>query len=223
MGEQGGGVDGDLFGQTCIAELADILGIKDDDPRLPAFRDELREYGVKRRHDIRSMPIGFPKLAPFDASFTQRIEWLSTHVITPAERLLNALGEHNRPYFAEWPDEYRLPDRPILDDARNRIEEIQRHATALRDNLNDQLSQKIAHTSEMRYDIVTALLDILKEHFPDVKRTRGQYDRQLGRTVGVIPDYVRRAFFEITGSTEQLGAPMQQALARPQKSEPKSG
>lgn len=168
------------------------------------------------------MPIGFP-IAPFDASLTKRIEWLSAHVIGPAERLLDALDGANRPYFAEWPDEYRLPDRPDLGEARSRIEAIHHHATTLRDNLDDQLSQKIAHTSEMRYDIVTVLLDILKKHFPDIKRSRGQYDGELGVTVGAVPDYVRRAFREITGSAEQLDAPIQQALARPQKSEPKSG
>lgn len=168
------------------------------------------------------MPIGFP-IAPFDASLTQRIEWLSTHVITPAERLLDALNGANRPYFAEWPDEYRLPDRPDLDQARGPLTAIHDHAVAVRDNLEGQLSQKIAHTSEMRYDIVTTLLDILKEHFPDMKRSRGQYYRDLRKTVGAIPDYVRRAFFEITRCTEQLDGPIQQALARPRKIEPKSG
>jgi hypothetical protein len=163
------------------------------------------------------MPIGFP-IAPFDASLTKRVVWLSTQVIGPAERLLDALDDANRPYFAEWPDEYRLPDRPDLEEARNRIEAVHRHTTALRDSLDDQLLQKIAHTSEMRYDIVTTLLDILKEHFPDVNRSRGQHYRDLRKTVGAIPDYVRRAFFEITGSTEQLDAPIQQALTRPRKS-----
>lgn len=222
MGEQGKGIDGDLFEPACIAELADILGIKRDDPRLPAFRDELKEYGAKRRRDIRSMPIGFP-IAPFDASLTKRIEWLATQVIGPAERLVDALNDANRPYFAEWPDEYRLPDRPDLDAMRGPLDAIREHATALRDNLDGQLSQKIAHTSEMRYDIVTTLVDILKAHFPDIRRSRGQYDGDLGVTVGAIPDYVRRAFREITGSTEQLDAPIQKALAQPRKSEPKSG
>jgi hypothetical protein len=222
VGEQGGGIDGDLFGHGCIIELADILGIKRNDPRLPAFRDELRNYGTKRRHDIQSMPVGFP-IAPFDASLTQRIEWLSTQVIGPAERLLDALDGANRPYFSEWPDEYRLPDRPHLDSAHEPLNTVREHAIALRDNLEGQLSQKIAHTSEMRYDIVTVLIDILKEHFPDIRRSRGQYDSQLRATVGAIPDYVRRAFFEITGSTEQLDAPIQQALAKPRKTQLKSG
>lgn len=168
------------------------------------------------------MPIGFP-IAPFNASLTERIEWLSTQVIGPAERLLDALDEAYRPYFAEWPDEYRLPDRPDLDDAREPLKAVREHAIALRDNLDSQLSQKIAHTSEMRYDIVIALLDILKEHFPDIKRSRGQHYRDLRKTVGAIPDYVRRAFFEITGSAEQLDGPIQQALVRPRKPEPKSG
>jgi hypothetical protein len=169
------------------------------------------------------MPIGFPKLAPFDASLTQRIEWLSTQVIGPAERLLDALDDAKRPYFAEWPDEYRFPDRPDLDEARSRIDNVYHRAMALRDSLRSQRLQKITHTSEMRYDIVTTLLDILKEHFPGIKLTRGQHDRDLRETVGIIPDYVRRAFLEITGSAEQLDAPIQQALVRPRKSEPKSG
>jgi hypothetical protein len=168
------------------------------------------------------MPIGFP-IAPFDASLTKRIEWLTTQVIAPAERLLNALDDTNRPYFAEWPDEYRLPDRPDLGAMREPTRAVRDYAIALRDNLDDQLSQKIAHTSEMRYDIVTTLVDILKAHFPHIRRSRGQYHGHLRTTVGAIPDFVRRAFFEITGSTEQLDAPIQQALAQSRKSEPKSG
>lgn len=168
------------------------------------------------------MPIGFP-IAPFDASLTKRVEWLTTHVVNPAEKLLAALDDAKRPYFSEWPDEYRFPDRPDLDATREPLDAIREHAIALRDNLDGQLSQKIAHTSEMRYDIVTTLIDILSEHFPDIRRSRGQYDGHLRTTVGAIPDYVRRAFFEITGSTEQLDAPIQQALARRRKSEPKSG
>jgi hypothetical protein len=193
-----------------------------DDPRLPAFRDALKEYGTKRRHDIRSMPVGFP-IAPFDASLTKRSEWLVSQVIAPVEKLLHALGEHNRPYFSEWPEEYRLGERPDFDEAHSRIEEILHHATALRASMDDQLLQKFAHTSEMRYDIVAALIDLLKAHFPEVMRSHGQYDHQLGQTVGTIPDYVRRAFLEITGSAEQLDAPIQQALAQPRKSERKSG
>jgi hypothetical protein len=96
MGEQDCGTDGELFGPACVAELAGILAIKRDDPRLPAFRDALKEYGTKRRHDIRSMPVGVP-IAPFGASLSQHINWLNTQGIAPAKSSCMAEEMHAFP------------------------------------------------------------------------------------------------------------------------------
>lgn len=221
MGKKGGGTD-ELFGTDSLAELATILGIKSDDPRLPAFGDALKKYGTKRRNDIRSMPIGFP-IAPFDASLTKRIEWLTTQVINPAEKLLDALSDNSRPYFHEWPDEYRLSERPDLDRIAPHIAELLGHGRALRDNLDGQRNDKIAHTSEMRYDIVATLVDIAREHFPEVKLARGQLYPEVGQMVGTTPEYVRRAFFEITGTNEQLDEPIRHAVPKKSKSQKKPG
>jgi hypothetical protein len=75
-----------------------------------------------------------------------------------------------------------------------------------------QLEDGAPHNSEMRYDIVGSLIDLLAEHFPEISRTRGQYDKALGFTVGRTPDFVRRAYLEITDSNEQLDAPIQAAI-----------
>lgn len=157
------------------------------------------------------MPIAYP-IAPFEASLTRRIEWLDTQVIKPTERLLKALGPDNRPYFSGWPEEFLIRDLADLDAAAVQLELLLAHATRLHSNLQGQLDDGISHLSEMRYDIVLNIVEILREHFPEVKLSRGQHDRELGFTIGAIPDFVRGAYEEITGSREKLDAPIQSTI-----------
>ena len=163
------------------------------------------------------MPIAYP-IAPFGASLTRRIEWLDTQVIKPTERLLKALEPDNRPYFSDWPEEFPIRNLADLDAAAAQLEPLLAHATRLHSNLQAQLDDGISHLSEMRYDIVLNILDILREHFPEVKLSRGQHDQELGFTIGAIPDFVRAAYEEITGSREKLDAPIQSTIQLIRKS-----
>lgn len=63
----------------------------------------------------------------------------------------------------------------------------------------------------MRSYVVFVCLWDLNKSFPDFRITRGQWDKDLGQTVGVIPDYVRRVFLETTGQHEQLDSQIQEA------------
>jgi hypothetical protein len=204
-----------------MAEIAHILRV-DNDPRLPAFQLALRELGTDRRRAIASMPIGFPD-APFDLSMTKRVEWLATHVLTPADTLLDAISENRLPYFSEWPGDDRIPARPGFVELTGNLSSLRDYAKALQLALADQLAANAQHTPEMRYDIVTSLIALLAEHFPEVPRTRGQYAKSLKSTVGQLPDFVRRAFVEITRSNEQLDAPIQATVEAERKPRPRRG
>jgi hypothetical protein len=157
------------------------------------------------------MPLGY-SIAPFDMSLTKRMDWLRTHVVTTAETLIDALSVENRPHFSDWPGYRFLRRRPDLDELRAELAALRRHARSLYFSMLRQLEDGAPHNSEMRYDIVGSLIDLLAEHFPEIPRTRGQYDKALGVTVGRTPDFVRRAYFEITDSNEQLDAPIQAAI-----------
>ncbi|MBB4009339.1 hypothetical protein, partial [Allorhizobium taibaishanense] len=104
MGGSGDGIsEYERFGDSCRTEIGRILGLLDH-PNFPTFWNELRTECLKIHQGVITSPNGF-KLAPFDASLTQRIEWLKINVINPIERLKVALAESNRPYFHYW-EEY---------------------------------------------------------------------------------------------------------------------
>jgi hypothetical protein len=204
-----------------MAELAAILRIGDD-PRIGGFQLALRTLGEDRRRAIESMPIDFP-IAPFDESMTKRMRWLESNVLAPIDTLLYALSERTRPYFSEWPGDRRIPTRPDFAEVSEKLAAVHAYAEGLRVALDYQLGMKAPHNSEMRYDIVSNLIDLLAEHFPEVPRTRGQYDKSLRMTVGRMPDFVRRAFQEITGSDERLDAIIQAVVEDERRTQPKRG
>jgi hypothetical protein len=166
------------------------------------------------------MPIGFPD-APFDLSMTKRVEWLGAHIVTPIDTLLDALSDERQPYFSEWPGDNRISVRPDFAELSDRLSSLRMYAETLRSSLREQMAENSQHTAEMRYDIVTNLIELLAEHFPEISRTRGQYDKDEHETIGLVPSYVRRAFVEITRTNEQLDAPIQSAIEAERKRQPK--
>jgi hypothetical protein len=102
-----------------MAELATILGVANN-ARLTSFQLALRALGEARRETIQTMPIGYP-IAPFDATMTKRMEWLRTHVVSPAETLMDALSADNRPHFSDWPGYRFLRRQPALDELRSEL------------------------------------------------------------------------------------------------------
>lgn len=133
-------------------------------------------------------------------------------MINPSEKLLAALAPDKRPYFSDWPEEFLSKAGADLESVASQLNCLLDHASELRASLALQRDQGISHLSEMRYDIVFNLVEILREHFPELKLSRGQFDKELGVTIGVIPDFIRAAYVEITGASEQLDAPIQSTL-----------
>lgn len=144
-------------------------------------------------------------------------------MLSPLATLFDALSEANRPYFSEWPGDRRIPTRPDFADLAYKLSSLDAYAQGLHIALDYQLGMNAPHTSEMRYDIVLNLIDLLAAHFPEVPRTRGQYEKSQGGTVGRTPDYLRRAFQEITGSDERLDATIQSVVDGERRPQPKSG
>jgi len=174
----------------------------------------LRDACLSVRLGIRTSPNGF-RLAPFDMSLTQRITWLQRNVIKPIERLETAFEPENAAHFAHW-EEYGKAEHfdsevilTELSSLKNRAVEL---AATLSGEVDGKPAGKIAHTNEIRYYVVDVCLWDLKKRYPDFRLTRGQWDKDLGQTVGVIPDYVRRVFLETTGQHEQLDGQIQEAL-----------
>lgn len=224
MGGSGDGIsEYERFGDSCRTEIGRILGLLEH-PNFPAFWNELRMECLKIHQGIITSPNGF-KLTQFDASLTQRIEWLKINVINPIERLKVALAESNRPYFHHWEEygEATGSDRqPIL----NELDALQEEADSISRWLVSEVTGhnlgKLRHTDEIRYYVVYISLSAIQDSFPELMLSRGNWDKDLGAMTGSIPDYVRRIFLETTGRHEPLDAAIQSVISDTRKLQQKS-
>ena len=171
----------------------------------------MRDECLKVRRGIEASPNGF-RLAPFDKSLTQRKTWLQRQVVNPIETLQAALSDENAPYFAHWEcygDDGLHSDRVLLDalaNLKNKAISLQRE---FEHEITGETAGKITHTHEIRHYVVFVCLSELRENYPNIKLSRGNWDKELGQSVGPVPDFVRRVFFETTGNHEQLDGPIQ--------------
>ena len=156
--------------------------------------------------------MGFP-ISPQQISHTRRVEWLDSHVLSPTQKLESALSKSNEFYFELWPEDDRIKRFTARPSLITLLNELTTCAVSLRQVLSDYILEKIPATAEMRADIVYNLMALAFEHFPGLKLSRGKYDNELKRMVGRTPDYVRRAFLEITGSDEQLDQPIKEYVS----------
>lgn len=165
-------------------------------------------------------------VSPFDMSATQRITWLQRNVLHPIERLENALASASRPNFVHWEEELLRHRGPFMP---NDIDRTLAGLAALKAQANDliaklelDLGMKVQTTDEVRFTIVHDAIWDLHEFFPDFPLSRGNWDADLKRMIGVLPDYVRRVFLETTGQHEQLDGPIQLALQDVRRSQRKT-
>jgi len=191
-----------LFDDSAMGELAAILGIKDD-AMLSAFRADLIDLGVHFRAVIATLPCDLPG-APFNLSLTKRADWLETNVISPSERLLCAIADEMRPMFSTWP--YPLSVSEFQDHASliDELDALLSRAVNLRDSLRGQQADDAGHSQELRAEVFAAVARLLRKHRPDIKPSRGVYDPDLRRRVGVYVDAMRLIFHKITGVEENL-------------------
>lgn len=145
-------------------------------------------------------------------SLTQRTTWLQRKVINPIETLEAALTDENVPHFAHW-ERYGEVE-PAADEALlSSLAELKNRATRLKaefaDEITGEKAGKVTHTHEIRYYIVHVCLSELRDCYPNLKLSRGNWDKEIKIATGAIPDFVRRVFLETTGQHEQLDGPMQ--------------
>lgn len=212
------------FGDACRTEIGRILGLLGH-PNFPTFWKELRAECLKIQQGIITSPNGF-KLAPFDASLTQRIEWLKINVLNPIEKLTEALSASNHSHFRHWEEygEVVPPDRTSL---LEKLNSLKLEANSISHWLEGEVSgriwdDKIRHGDEIRFAIVYNAIHAVNDHFPEFSVSRGNWDGELRKMTGIIPDYVRRVFLETTGQNEQLDGPVKDVVSEIRKLQKKS-
>ena len=217
MGDEGRKDDDEyVFGEHCRRDVGGILGVLDDE-RFEAFWTALRNECLKIRHGIQTTPNSFSKIAPFDATLTQRVQWLQTNVLNPIGRLKAAIAEENHPHFNHW-ETYGEVEALNTDELRAELGQLEQKATKLANWLDGERTGEgsggpLSHNDEIRHYIVFTALEELREHFPEIKLVRGSWDKGVRNMTGVVPDYVRRVFLETTGQNETLNGQLQFAIS----------
>ncbi|MFV1440237.1 MULTISPECIES: hypothetical protein [unclassified Phaeobacter] len=213
MGERTDENHDGAFGGECREEIRVILGLPDDEG-FANFWERLRDECLKVRRGIETSPNGF-RLAPFDRSLTQRITWLQRQIINPIETLEAALAPENTPHFVHW-EHYGDIQTPSREPFLAALAELKKEAALLQADFEDEISGevagKISHTNEIRHYVVYVCLSELRECYPDLKLSRGNWDKKLKVAIGPIPEFVRRVFLETTGNHEQLDGPIQRNM-----------
>lgn len=223
MGGKDPGPDGsEVFGEQCRQDVGGILRILNND-RFPAFWAALRENCLKIRRGIETTPNSF-RIAPFDATLTQRLQWLQANVLNPIEKLKAAIAEDKQPHFHHW-EQYGNGEPPATPGLIAELENLERKATEIAEWLEGDRSGARwgahSHNDEIRYYIVFTAIEELRKHFPEVKLTRGNWDEGVRIMSGAVPDYVRRVFLETAGREEQLNGQIQLAISALRKSRKK--
>lgn len=190
-----------FFGPACMRKIAEALQIQDQ-TRLSAFQVALAKIGRKYQKAISETPMNLPN-APADIPTTRRIEWLEVNVLNPSDRLLKALDENNRHMFATWPNDQKYPPFPDRRSLRKLITQLHAFADILRKQLSYYRDEQASLSQEFRSDLIYALTEALRDHFPKIRISRGKYHASIGM-VGPYPNYIRHAFTEITNISERL-------------------
>ncbi|MDH4415152.1 MAG: hypothetical protein QE484_17735 [Rhizobium sp.] len=135
------------------------------------------------------------------------MKWLDANVLKPIERLENALRSENDPHFRHW-EEYGDCKPLITGGFLTELSALKAKAQNLSEwmkrEIDGENAGKIAHTNEIRSYIVYIAIDAVRDHFPDIKLSRGNWDNKLKVMEGRTPAYVRRVFLETTGRHEAL-------------------
>ena len=194
------------FDDAWLATFRKINKITDDDA-LVALRDELVGIGQRYRRIIETTPCDLQG-APFNKTLTQRGDWLQTNVVRPTQRLLSALADEQRPWFATWPYEHEfkeLPDRAALS---TELQDVLAFSERLVAILRDEQQMDAATNQELRFDIFKDVYAAVRKHLPDFTPKQSIYanleDERTKRFVDPFSEAMRHIYAEITGLDEQL-------------------
>lgn len=122
-----------------------------------------------------SSPLGV-QLGPESQTPDARKRKITSSVLRPTEKLIEALSDENLLLLSEWPDELPSapPNRHILIEELNRL---RKRTSDLFEFLDDRKRKGSAIAQEFKIDFANALADVFERHFPNAQPSRGGYDR----------------------------------------------
>lgn len=181
---------------TEINRLALKIRPRVSDDQLERLRSLLRPMRAHYRRVMATTPTEF--------SLSQRLEWLDTQVLNPLDKLLVAVGPDNRSMFSMWPEEVDDALLPDLDEVGKHLEHLQLFARNVAIVVAKYRFHDLPFGQLIRYRIVHAIADAVAEALPQLKPSRGTYDKETKGFNGIYPDLIRAIYQEITSEGEQL-------------------
>ncbi len=188
--------------------VAKLFGVNDP-TTLSALQIDLKELAKRFRAIIAETPFNLPG-SPGDMTLTQRSRLLGTNILTPSERLLEALRVEGSSKLASWPEKFDSePSAEEKAELRQSICRLRAFANDLKTDLQQRIDEGANHNTELRREIVYDLMGCLSCHVPHVTQVRGVYVKKNGDS-GAFPTFIREAFFQITGRREKLDRHLQE-------------
>lgn len=198
-----------------MAELGGIISVSDDFP-ASHFQKDLESLRKKYAEIIGELPCDLPG-SPYDQSIslTQRSKWLEVQVIRPIDKLKAALENENVPMFSTWPypiSEIEFPDREGL---RSELAKLLDYSKILHRDLQGQQKGNEGHNQEIRQEIFSDIVLLMREHLPDLEISRGVYDSESREYVGQYVEALRYIFHKISGVHDQLDRLIKEEIRNP--------
>ncbi|MYM54448.1 hypothetical protein [Thalassovita mangrovi] len=164
----------EFFPQKAIDRLCRIGGADDKTDRR-RLADELRTIAKVFWVAAMSSPLGVQG-GPESQTPDARKRKITSSVVRPAEKLIEALSDESLTLLSEWPDELPSPS-PNRHALIEELTKLSNRARDLFEILDDRKRKGSAISQEFKIDFANALADVFERNFPNAQPTRGGYDR----------------------------------------------
>ena len=191
------------FSDVIMKRLARVAGIASDPERIARLHEHLLPIGIYYRRVIATTPSEL-KSAPRSDNLTQRRDWMDSNVLNPLAKLLAALEPEWRSMFSMWPEEVDEKLMPDFDRVKRELDHLHLLASNAIIVIVKYRFHDLPIGQLIRYRIVASAADAVAKALPDMKPSRGTYDKETKGFNGPYPDLIRAIYKEITGEDEQL-------------------
>lgn len=167
----------EFFQTEAIENICRIVGAEAEVDRS-ALADELRSIADCYWLAAVSSPMGIAH-GPASATIDARKRKIASNVLSPAEKLIEALSHENLPLLSEWPEDLPStpPNRQTLVDELARLTHRVRDLCVFLDDRKRKGSSSLSQ--EFKIDFADALTEVFEQFFPHARAARGGYDRTM--------------------------------------------
>jgi hypothetical protein len=171
-----------------------------DFPNRTALQRDLRRLAKEYIIVALKAPFGLP-YGPKRLCRSRWSEWLSSEVLGPSDRLIEALSAENAFWFSDWPETIAdPPDRVVL---VRELEKVRKWVGALEFELRVRINERVRHRREFEIELAYDLTELFKRYFPDEPLTLGKHDREYG-AVSRYSDFIRVAANQILQDKKRM-------------------